>query len=50
MYSAHNRHDRNRSERVTLRGFLIAAPLIALAAGCGAVIVVEAYARWPWLP
>lgn len=50
MYSAHNRHDRNRSERITLRGFLLAAPILALLAGAGAAIIVEAYARWPWLP
>jgi hypothetical protein len=50
MYSAHNRHDRNRSERITLRGFLIGAPILALFAGACASIIVEAYARWPWLP
>jgi hypothetical protein len=50
MYSAHNRHDRNRSERITMRGFLIGAPILALFCGLCAALIAEALRRWPWLP
>jgi hypothetical protein len=50
MYSAHNRHDRNRSERITLRGVLLAALILLPLSGACAAIIAEVLRRWPWLP